>query len=218
MSAPAPSGNGERGAVEAVLGRRVGVFSDVHGATRTLGFALETCRAEGVETIVLLGDLFDRPEQADGCAAVLAGWSVVGVYGNHERDIALAAAEGAYDLLAATIALLSRLQEEVHVDDVRLTHDLPSWGMSDPLARMLARRAGVDVTDVEDAMPRITFTGHTHFRQARDQHGLLDIARGTLRLDPARRYLLNPGALMIGQYGIWDRDEGVITFRNVEQT
>lgn len=218
MSATARSGNGDSAAIEAALGRRVGVFSDIHGATRTLGFALETCRAEGVETIVLLGDLFDRPEQADGCAATLAGWRVVGVYGNHERDIALAAAEGAYDLQDATIALLTSLQEEVQLGDVRLTHELPSWGVSDPLARMLARRSGGDLAEMDDAMPRITFTGHTHFRQARDQHGLLDIARGTLRLDPARRYLLNPGALMIGQFGIWDRDEGVITFRNVEQT
>jgi predicted phosphodiesterase len=190
----------------------VGIFADVHGSTRTLARALERCHAEGVETIALLGDLFDRPEQADPCAQALAGWQVVGVYGNHEREIALAAALGEIALELGTVRLLSALQEEVVIGDVKLTHEIHHWGHSDPIARLFGR--GIEHNGAAES--RLTFTGHTHYRQARDERGTLDIARGTLPLDTARRYLINPGALLIGQYAIWDREQEVIYFRNVE--
>ena len=197
------------------LSRRVGVFADVHGSTRTLERALESCRDEGVETIALLGDLFDRHEQADPCALALAGWHVVGVYGNHEREVAIEAALGVYPLREETVRLLSALEEEVVIGDVRLAHEVEHWGHVDPIARLFGRERHPNgqhgaVTE------RLTFTGHTHFRQARDERGTLDIGRGSLTLDPARRYLINPGALLIGQYAIWDREEDIVYFRNVE--
>ena len=64
-----------------------------------------------MRTIALLGDLLDRTEQADACAEALAGWDVVGVYGNHEREIALAAAREV-DLRAETVRLLSGLRRK----------------------------------------------------------------------------------------------------------
>lgn len=197
------------------LGNIVAVFADVHGSTRTLAHALDRCAEEGVETVALLGDLFDRHEQADACAETLAGWHVVGVYGNHEREVALAAALGEIALELETVRLLSGLKEEVIVDDVRLTHEVERWGHVDPIARMFSRSHHTNGHhDKEEA--RLTFTGHTHVRQARDDRGALDIGRGTVQIDPARRYLINPGALQIGQYVIWDRTERIVRFRNVE--
>jgi predicted phosphodiesterase len=195
------------------LGRIIGIFSDVHGATRTLGRALEHCADSGVETIALLGDLFDRAEQADGCAQALAGWRVVGVYGNHEREVALAAGAGELELLEETVHFLSGLREDVLIEDVHLTHEVHHWAADDPIARLFGR--GPDANG-HAPRARVTFTGHTHYRQARDERGVLDIARGILPVDATRRYLINPGALMIGQYAIWNREEEVIYFRNVE--
>ncbi|HVX28829.1 MAG TPA: metallophosphoesterase family protein, partial [Nitrolancea sp.] len=73
------------------LGEKVALFADVHGAHTTLRRALEQCREVHVTTVALLGDLIDRPEQADQCALALEEWDVVGVYGNHEREIAMEA-------------------------------------------------------------------------------------------------------------------------------
>jgi len=196
------------------LSTRVGIFSDVHGSIRTLERALQVCREEGVETIALLGDLFDRHEQADPCAEVLAGWHVVGVYGNHEREVAIEASLGVYPLREETVRLLSALEEEVIIGDVRLAHEVEHWGHVDPIARLFGR--GPHANGHHTVTERLTFTGHTHFRQARDERGTLDIARGALSLDPSRRYLINPGALLIGQYAIWDRQDDVVFFRNVE--
>ena len=197
------------------LGRVVGVFADVHGAHGTLDRALAICREEGVETIALLGDLFDRAEQADACALALAPWPVVGVYGNHEREVALAAAAHRTLLRDETVQLLRALRERVIVEEVCLVHEADGWHRwerHNPVARLvspdrMARAPG--------PATRITFAGHTHYRQARDERGPLDLGRGVLRLDPARRYLINPGALAAGQFAIWDRQAGVVHFRQI---
>lgn len=192
------------------LGRVVGLFADVHGAQRTLLNALAGCRAAGVEQIALLGDLFDRAEQADGCAWALAGWSVIGVWGNHEREIAQAAtADGA--LAPETVRLLSGLAEQVIVGDVCLTHEAAQWGRGATLARLAGRATQAD-SQPDQGHARITFAGHTHHRAARDERGPLDLGRGVLTLAPARRYLINPGALVAGQYAVWDRAAAVVRF------
>lgn len=194
------------------LGRIVALFADVHGADRALSQALNRCRAEGVATVALLGDLFDRVEQADACALALAGWDVVGVYGNHEREAARAAAAGAARLLPPTVHLLDALCERLVIDDVCLVHEEPHWGHHDPLAALFGARAPANGRRDH---ARITFTGHTHYRHARDERGPLDLGRGVLTIEPARRYLINPGALAGGQYAVWDREAGVVWFRQV---
>ena len=189
------------------------MLSDIHGSTRMLGRALDMLAREDVETIALLGDLFDRAEQADATIELLTGWQVVGVYGNHEREVALAAAAGEVDLRPETIALLSALEEEVRIGDIRLTHEIQHWGQIDPVARMFG---GHRHEHEDDPTARLTFTGHTHFRQARDERGVLDIGRGVVSLVRERRYLFNPGALQIGQFVIWDRESRTVQFRHVD--
>lgn len=193
------------------LGAVVGLFADVHGAHGTLRRALSVCRAGGVATIALLGDLVDRTEQADACALALAEWHVIGVYGNHEREIALAAARQEVNLRDETIRLLRELRERIVIDDVCLTHEGDEWGQVNPLLRVL----GAPETPAHASDARITFAGHTHYRHARDERGTIDIARGKMTLDPRRRYLINPGALAVGQFAIWDRVARVIEFRQI---
>lgn len=193
---------------EVRLGHCVGIFADVHGSYRTLERALAECKGAGVTTVALLGDLFDREEQADQAVSPLLGWDVVGVYGNHEREVALAAANGEIELKPETIALLSGLEERVVIGDICFTHEQEQWGI-DPLARF--RRT----EPANGALPRITFAGHTHFRAARDERGPIDLGRGRLALNAARRYLINPGALADGRFAIWDRIGAIIHFRQI---
>lgn len=194
------------------LGNIVALFADVHAEIRSLERALDQCRESNVETIVLLGDLFDRAEEADRCAEALAEWDVTGVYGNHEREIALAAAAGEIPLGEETILMLSRLRERIDVGDICLVHEEERWGRIDPIAKMFHRH--VEPNGHHEA--RITFAGHTHFRSARDERGHLDITRGSLTLEDHRRYLINPGALAAGQFAIWNRETRVIEFHEIE--
>ncbi len=194
------------------LGNLVALFADVHGAHKTLDRALDRCRDMGVSTVALLGDLIDRTEQADACAGVLSGWDVVGVYGNHEREIALAASELGDELREETLRLLSGLREQIILDDVCLTHEEEHWGRHDMLARLLRR----EESNGHHLQARITFAGHTHYRHAQDEHGPIDITRGTLTIKDQRRYLINPGALASGQYAIWDRESHLVLFRQIQ--
>src|SRR5436190_22407908 len=68
-------------------GERLALIADVHGHVESLREALARCREWGVEAVVLLGDLFDRVDEADACVDALAGWRVIGVVGNHEREV-----------------------------------------------------------------------------------------------------------------------------------
>ncbi len=194
------------------LGRRVGVFSDVHGEIRALTRALDICRDAGVNTIMLLGDLFDMADQADACARALAGWPVVGVYGNHEHELTVAALAGEINMEDQTLDLLAQLREEVRIEDAMLTHDAIAWSGADPLSSMFTR----DDTDSEGAQARFTFAGHTHFRAVRTEHGPVEIRRGRIRLSERRRYLINPGALAVGQFAIWDREEHTLQFHQLD--
>ena len=197
----------------AAVETRVGVISDVHGELRTLTRALDHCRETGVGTIALLGDLFDKVEEADRCADALGGWHVVGVYGNHEREIALAATAGEIQVEPSTLELLGGLSNEVRTDEYHLVHEAEPWGQHDPVAALFERSG---TSNGYRPASWITFAGHTHVRSARTESGPLDIARGTLRLSAVRNYLINPGALSVGQYAIWDREEHHITFHQLE--
>ncbi len=191
----------------------VGIFSDVHGENRTLVRALEHCRQSGVETIALLGDLFDLVEEADRCAAALRNWSVVGVYGNHEKEIVEDAAAGRIKVRDETLQLLRSLEERIVIDDACLIHEQERWGYHDPVARMFQRGKA---SNGHKPAAWITFAGHTHVRAARTESGPLDISRGQVKLTTLRNYLINPGALSIGQYAIWDRDAHTIYFHQLE--
>lgn len=198
------------------VGRTIGLLADVHGSTRVLQRALDVMRESGVETVALLGDLFDRPEQADPCADTLAGWHVIGVYGNHERELAEAAAAGELAVRENTFRLLASLRDRVEIEDILLLHEVERWEHADPLARILSRNGNGHQAGTPPAHARITFAGHTHVRAVRDERGPIDVARGTLVLDPARRYLINPGALAVGQFAILDRTTSIVSFRHVD--
>ncbi|MBX5444577.1 metallophosphoesterase family protein [Sphaerobacter sp.] len=191
------------------FGRRVGIIGDVHGADGLLTRALAACRAAGVETVALLGDLFDRLEQADAVARALDGWHIVGVRGNHEREALLATSGEQRDIRPATAALLCSLQDRVILDDVCLVHEEDGWGRHDPVATLFG---GSGWLSTRHYPAWITFAGHTHVRHARDERGPLDIGRGSVTLVPYRRYLINPGALVNGQFAIWDREGSEVKF------
>lgn len=195
------------------LGQVVALLADVHGERELLRRALELCRSEGVETIALLGDLIDRPDQADHCALLLAGWQVIGVYGNHERELALAARLSDLGLRQQTITLLQALRDRIVIEDVCLTHEATGedWAVGDALGRVASGLNGSHPA----GHPRLTFAGHTHYRQARDDRGPLDLSRRRVELDPRRRYLINPGPVVAGQFAIWYRQAGLVVFREV---
>jgi predicted phosphodiesterase len=187
------------------LGNRIAVISDVHGEHRVLYRILERCEDERVESVVLLGDLFNRVDQAAMCARYLAEWPVTGVIGNHERE----ALEHHFALESHLDDHIGRLLEslghQLVYEEAMFVHDEFGWK---PDAASANGGNGHGPT-------RITFAGHTHYRSAKDDKGPLDISMGHIRLREQRRYLINPGAVVEGQYAIWDRHDSLVVFHRV---
>lgn len=186
------------------LGNMVAVISDVHGERSMLRAALARSRSVGADSIVLLGDLFDRVDQAGQCAACLCGWTVAGVLGNHERE-ALASGGSDRQLDDGIQRLLSSLSDRLQIEDAVFVHDGLAWPESNEHYH----------SDSGSDTARLTFAGHTHFRQARDENGPLDLSLGRIHLRPDRRYLINPGAAVNGLFAIWDRKQSKILFERI---
>jgi predicted phosphodiesterase len=190
---------------------RIGIVADVHGEHRLLDRVLNRCRALDVDRIVLLGDLFDRVDQAETCAALLAEWDVAGVLGNHEIDALHHRRAQALSLGPRTSAVLESLRTELVIGEARFIHEPPSTHRPDPLDQVLGRFNAIAIHHAA----RITFSGHTHHRTARDDRGPLDVANGRLSLYSDRRYFINPGAAADGLFAVWDRPREMVYFEHV---
>ena len=181
------------------LGDRIAVMSDIHGEHRLLARVLRHCEQAGVQSIVLLGDLFDRLDQAEMCAFHLADWNVAGVVGNHEREAVAERRDSGRPVNGSVGRLLERLGDSLVLEEAVFVHD------------------EMDAFTVEPGQYRhsVIFAGHTHYRLARDDRGPLDISLGHIGLKPGRRYLINPGSVLDGQFAIWERDRSRVTFERV---
>ena len=189
------------------FGNRVALISDVHGEHRLLRKVLERCRDDGIDSLVLLGDLFDRLDQAERCARYLAEWpgAVGGVIGNHEREALESRLRMNERVAQRTQRLLMNLGDHLVTEEAVFIHDELGWN-DGGLRNGHGRRP-----------PWITFVGHTHVRAARDDNGPLDIAMGWIPLKANRRYLINPGAVADGHYAIWDRAYTIVQFERVQR-
>lgn len=189
---------------------RLALIADAHGHADILARALDACRAERVDALIFLGDLIDRADQADACVDALRDWRAFGVYGNHEYELIVALAHGGgAGLQRATIDFFQSLQPQIILGDVCFVHDELEDTTQDPVQSFFRR------SPQHQHAHRIIFTGHTHHRAARSDHGPLDTAHA-ISLDPARRYVINPGALVGGKFAVWDRAESVVRFKQVK--
>ena len=186
-------------------------MADLHGRADLLGRALAVCQAERVDSIVFLGDIIDRDDQANACADALNGWRAWGVYGNHEQQMVAALVMGAdLGLRPQTIDFFETLEERIVIGDVCFVHDELDWPRQDPVESFFSRASPLDRWRYH-----LVFVGHTHHRAAVSASGPLDIAHNLITLDAQRRYIINPGPMVNGQFAIWDRAERVITFKQV---
>jgi len=188
---------------------RIALIADAHGHVDILTRALDACRDERVDALVFLGDLIDRRDQADACVDALRDWRAFGVYGNHEQELIAALANGGgAGLNRATVEFFQSLQPRLVLGDACFLHDELEEPRADPLQKFFNR-----AVHSENGY-RVLFVGHTHHRAAVSDQGPLDTAHA-ISLDAARRYVINPGALVGGKFAIWERAERVVRFKQV---
>lgn len=199
------------------------LVSDIHGNWEALEAVAGRAAQLGAETCYCLGDVVGYGADPNACTAWVQAHAAVTIRGNHDRvcvapelagdfnPIARAAVEWtAAQLTPSARAFLSALPRgPLPVDHMTLAHGSP---LDEDEYLVLAQQAG---TPLAAAPTAITWIGHTHlqggFAAAAGQapaaiprescpaeefstpHG--PGLRWRLALDPAAKYLLNPGSV-----------------------
>jgi predicted phosphodiesterase len=65
---------------------QLGILADIHEDVPKLSLALHHFRQQGVEQVVLLGDIFDMGRHLHETVGLLVEARVVGVWGNHQGE------------------------------------------------------------------------------------------------------------------------------------
>src|SRR4051794_6884122 len=63
---------------------RIGILADIHEDLESLRRALAVLRGQGVDRLLVLGDVFERGHRLDAAVELLDADDVIGVWGNHD--------------------------------------------------------------------------------------------------------------------------------------
>jgi len=215
------------------------ILSDMHANWDAFEAVLRHARRKRFEAVLVLGDLVGyggAPNQVVEAVRALPGrvWTV---RGNHDKVVAGIDAGGGFNqaALAAAQWTAGRLTR----GNLRYVRELPQGPIEiapgfvvchgSPLDEDAYVFSDADAFEIFSAYPaQVIFFGHTHIPSlfSLERRGIgvraLRGARGRLVLDPARRYLINPGS--IGQprdrdpraaYMTYDSDRAVVHWYRV---
>lgn len=157
---------------------KLGILSDIHEAVEMLERALARFDREGVDRVLVLGDVFETGPRMDETVALLDRAGAVGVYGNHDYGLCVEPTAYIRDRFSAPVLdYMARLRPRIEVEGSLFAHREPWLDASDiyqiwhvdetPLTPELIARTF-------DAVPhRSIFVGHFHCWRAFDRSGPL---------------------------------------------
>jgi len=219
---------------------RIAIISDVHANLAALEAVLRHAEAQkALDALWCLGDTVGYGPQPRECLARLRELATVLLVGNHDlaaigqlstEDFNPAAAAAARwtarQLTDADREFIARLPQVVEEDDFTMVHGTLRWPVWEYLYSYDAAQA-----HLQRQKTPFGLVGHTHVpmlvvEDERYPYGceLFYLEDGaTVRLNPSRRLVINPGG--VGQprdgdprasYAIYDTEEGTVTIHRVE--
>lgn len=192
---------------------RLGLLADIHERVAPLRRALRLFRAQGVEQVVLLGDVFDTGAGAKETVALLAGAGARGVWGNHDLGLCGIPSEPLRrELPRSVLRFAAGLQPRLVVEDCLFTHVEPWLDPEEPLQIWHAGdlpSPRENVTQSFAAAPqRVLFLGHFHAWHLDSPEGSLPW-RGERPVSLAGgRFLVTVAALADGFCAAYDTRSG----------
>ncbi len=188
------------------------ILSDMHANGDAFAAVLQRLRRKRFDATLVLGDLVGygaAPNQVVDAVRRLSG-RVCTVRGNHDKVVS-GVDDGSNFNTAALVAAMWT-QERLTPVNLRYLRELPqgprpvdaevSMCHGSPLDEDAYVFSAYEAWEIFNAHPaRLTFFGHTHVASAFALDGnnvrvaLLRGTSGSLRLEPGKRYLLNPGSI-----------------------
>ena len=188
------------------------ILSDMHGNAEALAAVLRRLRRKRFDAWLVLGDLVGygaAPNQVVDDVRALPGRVLV-VRGNHDKVVA--GLEDGASFNQAALASARWTTERLTAANLRYVKELPRGPLQveegvaichgSPLDEDSYLFSAFDAFEVFATYPaRLIFFGHTHIpslfvsRGHDVQVAVLRGDNGTLKLEPGRRYLINPGSI-----------------------
>jgi hypothetical protein len=188
---------------------RLGILADIHEDVPRLTLALQHLRREGVQQVVLLGDVFDTGRHLSETVALLAGAGAVGVWGNHDLGLCHEPAESVRQRYAGPVlAFLGALRPRLELAGCLFSHGPPCWDATDPVVYYLGDgpETPEGLAGSFGATDQATcFVGHFHRWLAATPEGPLPWDGSTpLLMRPGRRYLVAVAAVCDDWCAVFD--------------
>jgi predicted phosphodiesterase len=213
---------------------QIAVLSDIHGnleAFRSVLADIEN-RRPPVDEIICLGDTLGYGPQPEACVRLLRKTGILSVLGNHELGVikpkyrlwfnpqARQALDRTRELISdETVVFLKGLPPFLSRHDCLFVHGLPPTSAFKYLYEIALEDLAGLFSQFDEA---VAFIGHTHELELvgwDGGHATRDaLGERSLKLDRARRYIVNIGA--VGQprdgdnrakYVLWDTDTWTLT-------
>jgi predicted phosphodiesterase len=188
---------------------KLGLITDIHEHVEHLRTALRLFRSEGVEQIVVIGDVFEMGIRIEETCRLLAEAKVVGVWGNHDFGLCVDLDDdirGKYP--PAVLDFMTSLRPRLEVSGCHFSHVEP-WLNPEELADLWyfdgPPNEHGQLERIFDAVPnRIMFAGHFHRWLLATPDGISDwTGDSPIRLEQGR-YFVVLGALCEGHFAVFN--------------
>ena len=192
---------------------KLGLLADVHEDVESLQRALRLLQGEGVDRLVLLGDVFEANQQLEPTIELLREANVGGVWGNHDLGLSFDPSDSVRQRYAPEVLdYFGRLQGRLVIEDVLITHASPLTDPTDPVEFYTAERPYL-AENVPAAFAgfseRVGFCGHFHRWFAAMPDGLLPWGGETpLQLGQRGRFLIGVHAVTNGWCATYETRSG----------
>lgn len=190
-------------------GMKLGLLTDIHEHVEHLQTALECFKAEGVDQVVVIGDLFHNGQRVAETCRLLAQANAIGVWGNHDFDL-IFDPQPYVRYPPSALSYLASLRPRLEIAGCHFTHIEP-WLDPENVAD-LWHFEGLPDSDEKLARSfhsvphQFLFIGHYHQWFLATPQGILNW-QGECTVDLSQgRYFVVIGALCQGQFAIFNTE------------
>jgi hypothetical protein len=189
---------------------KLGILADIHEQVDSLRRSLQVLEQQGVDQVVVLGDVYELGLRLEETVRLLEGAGAVGVWGNHDFGLCSDPTEEMRLRYGEhVVGAMGRLRPRLEIEDCLFTHIEP-WLDPEKIEDLWWFEGPPDTPERAAqsfaAMPhRVMFVGHFHrwFLASTGEAAPWD-GRTAITLNVAARYLVGVHAVVNGHCAVYD--------------
>ncbi len=195
---------------------KLGLLTDIHEEVELLQTALDRLRAEQVDQIIFIGDIFETGTQIRESCRLLADAGVIGVWGNHDFGLCFEPSDDRWDKYGDDVMeFMTSLRPRLEYEGCYFAHIEP-WLNPEELSDLWYFDGVPDRQDKRDrifnAVPNdVMFAGHFHRWLLATPNQITDWNGETPITLHGERYFVVIGALCEGRFAIFNTESAELT-------